>query len=302
MSGDVAAQIQGKSTIWITSVSSWSGKDKLTAADLGKSPDDILDIMQLGSKNQLPDDIRVGLQKASSQVTTLFTSIGKRFFIRGAWLVPNSHFMLAKNGVEKISGDQSVFVEDLVDNLPEIKAEMIAKYPILEDAKWPTDDQIRNRFSVKWHVCEIHGAEVTEADPEELAQAKRQFQQELNKTYEEYSEQILNETKVAILDAIHEIAEKIATGQKITESSMKKPRRVIEDYLNIAQIFSLEDVKAEVLRLKAELETTDAKDLRDNWDFAQDFAETIRNMAGTIGDLSGLSSDGTVKRVVRKAA
>jgi len=34
MSGDVAAQLQGKSTIWIKSVSSWSGKDKLTAADL----------------------------------------------------------------------------------------------------------------------------------------------------------------------------------------------------------------------------------------------------------------------------
>jgi len=299
---DVVAQIHGNSTIWITSVSSWSGKDKLTAADLGKHPDDILEIMNLGNKSLLMDDVRVGLHKASSQLTTLFSSIGKRFFIRGAWLVPNSHFMLAKTGVEKIRGDQGVFVEDLIDNIEDIKSEMIERFPILVDAKWPTDNQIRNRFSVQWHVCEIHGAEISEADPEELAQAKFEFQQELTKTYEEYSEQILQETKVAILDAIHEISKKIEDGQKITAATMKKPQRVIEDYLNIAQIFSLEDVQGEVLRLKSELESTDAADIRGNWDFAQEFAGTIKGMANSIGDLSGLSSDGTVKRVVRRKA
>ena len=145
----VEQQLYQNCTIWITSVSSWSGKDKLKASDLGKDPDDILDIIELGRKNIIPDDVRINMLKPSSQVTSLMTTVGKRFFIRGAWLVPNGNFMQAQTGLEKINDNQAVIVDDLINNLPAIQAEMIEKYPILADAKWPTDQQIRNRFKVK---------------------------------------------------------------------------------------------------------------------------------------------------------
>jgi len=295
-------QFYGNGTVWITSVSSWSGKDKLTAADIGKRPEDILDIIELGRKKIVPEDQRVKLMRPSSQITSLMSALGKRFFIRGAWYVPNNHFLLAKNGLEKIRENQAVIVEDLVANMPEIKEEMIEKYPLLKNAVWPTDKQIQNRFSVKWEVCEIHGAEINEADPKELVAAKIEFQKQLTESYEEYKEQILMQAKIAIIDACHGIAKKIEEGQKITEHALKKPKRVIEDYQNIAEIFDLEDVKAEVSKLRAELEATEARELRDDWEFAQGFADTMQAMAENIGDLSGLSSDGTVKRVVRKAA
>jgi len=295
-------QFYGNGTVWIASVSSWSGKDKLTAADIGKRPEDILDIIELGRKKILPEDQRIKLLRPSSQITSLMSSLGKRFFIRGAWYIPNNHFLLAKTGLENIQMNQEVIVNDLIDNMPEIKAEMIERYPLLEDANWPTEQQIRSRFSVKWHVCEIQGAEITDADPEELAAAKMEFQQQLSESYEEYKDQILTQAKVAIIDACHEISDKIEAGQKITKHALKRPKRVIEDYLNIAEIFDLEDVKAEVLRLHSELEATDAKELRENWKFASDFAAHVEDMAANIGDLSGLSSDGTIKRVVKKAA
>uniref|UniRef100_A0A6H1ZT74 Peptidase n=3 Tax=viral metagenome TaxID=1070528 RepID=A0A6H1ZT74_9ZZZZ len=296
----VEQQLYQNCTIWITSVSSWSGKDKLKASDLGKDPDDILDIIELGRKNVIPDEVRINMLKPSSQVTSLMTTVGKRFFIRGAWLVPNTNFMQAQTGLEKIDSNQAVIVEDLIANLPQIKEEMIEKYPILEDAKWPTDQQIRNRFKVKWHVCEIRGAEINEADPVDLIAAKRRFQAQLSETYEEYSSQIMEQARTAMLEAIHEISGKIEQGQKITEGTMKKPKRVVDDYLNIAQIFDLQDVKVEIEKLKVELENTDASDIRGNWDFAQQFADKLKGMANDIGDISGLSSDGTVKRVVRK--
>jgi hypothetical protein len=301
---NVEQQIYGNGTIWITTVSSWSGRDKLTAEDLGKSPDDILDIIELGRKKIIPEEVRIGLQRPNSQITSLMVSLGKRFFIRGAWYIPNNHFMLAKTGLDKIRDNQATIVEDLIDNLPEIKATMIEKYPMLVDATWPTEQQIRNRFSVNWHVCEIRGAEVTDADPEELAAAKLEFKDQLKKTYEEYRDQILEQAKVAIFDACNEISNKIETGQKITESTIKKPKKVIDDYLNIAQIFDLDEVKTAVVELRQKLEDINAQSLRDNWDFAQQFAETVRGMADTIGELSGLSSDGTVKRTVafKKAA
>ena len=237
--------------------------------------------------------------KPSSQVTSLMSTVGKRFFIRGAWLVPNSNFMQAQTGLEKIDSNQAVIVEDLINNMPAIQAEMIYKYPILADAKWPTDQQIRNRFKVKWHVCEIRGAEINEADPLDLIEAKRRFQQQLSETYEEYSEQIMDQAKTAMMEAIKEISDKIEQGQKITEGTLKKPKRVVDDYLNIAQIFDLQDVLAEIEKLKAELENVEAKDIRGNWDFSQQFADKIKGMAGNIGDISGLSADGSAKRRIQ---
>ena len=295
-------QIYGNGTVWVTSVSSWAGKDRLTAADLGKNPEDILDIIELGRKKIITEDVRVKLLRPSSQITSLMSAMGKRFFIRGAWYIPNNHFLLAKEGIEKIRDNQALIVEDLIDNMPEIKEEMVERYPLLVDATWPTDKQIRARFSIKWHVCEIRGAEVSEADPDELAAAKREFQNQLTESYEEYKDQILIQAKVAMVDACHEISAKIEAGAKITEGTLKKPKRVVEDYLNISEIFDLEDVKEEVIKLRLELETIEARDLRSNWDFAQEFAESLRDMAANIGDLSGLSGDGTVKRVVRRKA
>jgi len=296
------AQIYGNGTVWITSVSGWSGKDRLTAKDLGKDPEDILDIIELGRKKIVPEEIRLKLLRPAAQITSLMSSLGKRFFIRGAWWIPNNHFLLAKEGIDKIQDNQDAIVDDLIDNLPSIQEEMIQKYPLLADAEWPSTDKIRSRFSVKYHVCEIHGAEVSEADPEELVRAKREFQERLKESYEEYKDGILLEAKVAMIDAVNEIADKVKAGDKITAASLGRPKRIVDDYLNIADIFDLDDVRAEVLRVRAELESTDAADIRTNWDFAQDFADTMKDMAASIGNLSGLSSDGTTKRVVRKAA
>lgn len=298
----IESKLYGNGTIWFISVSSWSGKDKLRAEDIGKTADDILDIIELGRKSLTPDETRIRMKRPPSQINSLMTTIGaKKFFLTGAWWVPDNKFMQAKAGLDKIGDEQTATVDDLVANFDGIRADMIDKYPMLADANWPTEQQLRNRFKIKCHVCKLEGAEVQEADPEELVAAKMEFKHQLKQTYQEYADQILDQAKVAMTESIQEIATKIKDGQRITEKSMKKPRRVVDDYLNIAQIFDLNEVQAEIEKLKVQLESTDADTIRGNWQFAQEFAESIKGMAATIGDISGLSSDGTVKRVVKKA-
>lgn len=303
MNDDVESKLYGNGTIWFISVSSWSGKDKLKAEDIGKTSEDILDIIELGRKSLTPDETRIRMKRSPSQINSLMTTIGARkFFFTGAWWVPDNKFMQAKAGLDKIEDEQNATVDDLVDNFDGIKADMIDKYPMLADANWPTEQQLRNRFKIKCHVCKLEGAEIHESDAEELVAAKLEFRNQLSQTYQEYADQILEQAKVAMMESVQEIATKIKDGMRITEKSMKKPRRVVDDYLNIAQIFDLDEVKAEIEKLKAQLESTDADTIRGNWQFAQEFAESIKGMASAIGDISGLSSDGTVKRVVRKAA
>lgn len=289
-------------TVWVISTSGWSGKDRLRASDIGKEDADILDIIELGRKKILPEEVRIKLLRPRSQVTGLMNRLARPFFIRGAYYVANKNFLLIKNGLEAIRENQAVIVQDLIDNMPNIRDEMIERYPILADAVWPTDKQIRNRFDITWHVCEVTGTSAKETDPEELWAAKLEFQANLKDAYEGYKNEILRETQQAIIDACQDISEKISTGVSITETSLKKPRKVVEDYLNVAEVFDLNEVRVEVAKLQAELDGANAAMLRNNWHVAKKFAETMKVMSGNIGDLTGLSKNGMAKRVVKKAA
>lgn len=288
-------------TVWFASVSKWSGMDKLRPEDIGKEPEDILDIIQLGSKKLLPEDIRVNLQKPRSQLTALMDRMGRHFMhFRGAWLIPDSRFLLVRDGVDQIQKNMDLIVQDLIDNMPSIKEEMIESYPILQDADWPTDEQIKKRFKIKVSVCQVSGVEWNEKDVEELAEAKEKARQELQEEMNEYKDLVLIEAKKAIMESCQEISEKIENSDKITENSLKKPKRVIEDYLSIAEVFDIDDVKEVVRELKEKLDNTEAADLRNSFEIAQAFAENMKNISKDIGDLSGIGEDGQVKRKVKR--
>lgn len=288
-------------TVWFVSTSGYSGRDKLRPEDIGKTPDEILDIIQLGSKKIIPDDVRIRLNKPRSQVTSLMDKVGKHFLhFKGAWFVPNSRFMLAKEGLDNIQANANVILDDFIENLPQIKEEMIAEYPMLATAEWPTEKKIRRRFGVSVTVCQVQGVSIQETDAEELAEAKRKFQQDLNESYEEYKEQILIEAKIAIIEACQEISDRLAKGEKITENSLKKPKRVVDDYLNIAEIFDIASVKLEVNNLKMRLNNIAAEQLRNDYSVAQAFAKNMKDIAGSIGDLSGIDKDGLAKRTVKR--
>jgi len=297
----IESKLYGNGTIWITSVNGWRGKNKLTAQDLDKEPDEILDIFNLGSKDQLPKDIQNRINRPNSQITTLMRAIGAEPFFAGmsTWFVKDKDFLACLRGMEKIRDEHQATAQDVAMNLEDIKTEMIDKYPVLETAKWPTQEQVLKKFRVTWNVCQIKGVEINETDPEELRQAKMESNRQLKNAYDEYADQYLEKAKTAMAEAVADICEKIKTGQKITEASIKRPRKVVDEYLSIASIFDLNDLKVEISKLKTELENADAKDIRSNWNFANNFAENIRTMADSIGDLSGLSNDGSVKRRVK---
>jgi NAD-specific glutamate dehydrogenase len=136
-----------------------------------------------------------------------------------------------------------------------------------------------------------------------LIEAKRQFQVELRQAYEEYKNEIFREAHEAIITACEEINQKIMeTGEKVTEATLKKPRRIIDDYMTVASIFDLGEVKAEVAKLKDQLDGVVAKDIRNDWGVAKEFASNLKALGESIGDLSGYNREGRVKRQVRQVA
>jgi len=245
---------------------------------------------------------------------------GKQFIIgRAIYFIPNKNVVLVRDGLKAIDREMAETVEYFLRGEPPFvrnengfdvsrpydphyKAWRIEQYPVLANARWPLPDHIRKLFRLNWMAMQIQTAEVQDADLNDIADAKLAMQADARKSFQEYGELILKDAQTAIIETCNEVAEKIRKGQKITATMMKKPRRVLEDYLNVAQLFDLEDVKREILLVQDLVDSADTDELRGNFNAGLKFAEALKSMGDSIGDISGLSADGHVKRVVKKAA
>ena len=286
-------------TVWAMSTSTWSGTDALLASDLGKNDDEIPDIFRLGRKFLLPKEWRVKMQGSRSKINGLFSRIGRPFFLRGAYFVPNKNLVMAQEGWKKIEEYQESIVDDLIENLPQIKTERIEKYPVLAEAVWPNEQHVRNRFALKRVIFEVTGTSVKEGDVNELIKAKQEFQQELKQEYENLKREILAEAHRAIVENCEEIARKIlATGDKITKATLKKPRQIVDQYDNVAAILDADEIRSEVDKLRTTVLTAEAKEIREDWAVAKEFATAMKKIGENIGDLTGINREGRAKRKV----
>jgi hypothetical protein len=288
-------------SIWVVGTSTWTGKDKLLPQDLGISAEQVDDNISLGRKELLDKSWRIRLNRARGMVVSLMNEIGESArFLKSAWFVPDRNFLVAKEGLERVAALQAKVVEDLIEVYEQIKAERIERHPNLRDAAWLTPDKIRSQFNVKWYVFEITNTTVSEADPEEILQVKREFQEELREALDETKEMFVREAQVAIVDVCEAITNQIIIEdpQKITETTLKKPKKLIKKYLDIAAIFDAGEIKAEVEKLKTLLDETEAKTIRKDWEVARNFAKALEKAGDSIGDLSGINKEGRVKRKV----
>jgi len=300
MESNVSKTLYQNGSVWVVKTSTYTGTDRLNAGDLDKDPEDILDIFKLGRKYLLPSDIRVKISGVPGKVNALMNRAGTPFFLPAATFVPFKNTLLTKEGLEKIKADHLETGIQLAEQLPKLKKEMIQNYPVLATANWPTSEQIISKFHVRWIVFEVSEVGAMEADPQDLINAKDEFRKELKEGYDSLKKEILQEAHAGIIEACDVIAAKIfETGDKITKATIKKPMNIIEKYSQVAELFDLEDIKVKVAELKATLEASDAKVIRGDWGTAKALGDNLKRLADDIDDLSGYSSDGTLKRKIK---
>jgi hypothetical protein len=300
MENDVSTTLYANGSVWAVSTSTYTATDKLKAEDLDKDSGDILDIFKLGRKYLLPADVRVQIAGVRGKVNAFMERFGSPFFLRGAHFVPFKHTLIVKEGLEKIRAAHLEVGANLVEQYPSLKEEMLQNYPVLKDANWPTEEQILDKFAVRWIVFEVNESGVQTTDPADLIAAKAEFQAELKAEYDKLKDETLKDAHAALITACDTISKKIfETGDKITKTTIKKPLAVIEKYSTVAELFDLDDIKVKVAELKTTLEATNAKEVRDDWGIAKAFGDNLKKLANDIDDLSGYSADGSVKRQIK---
>jgi len=232
----------------------------------------------------------------------LLASQGKNFLnLRGAYIIPDSKLIAVDEGIDKIVEKNQEILDNFLERYEDIKKDMIAEYPVLQNANWPTEEKIRRKFRIHKNVFRVEGVNVNESDPLDLIAAKMTAQMNLAQSYDEMVGEILKEAHQAIIEVCGDLTKRILdTGNKITETTLKKPRKIIERYMNIAEVFDHQEILNEVHRLKAVVDGAGAKELREDWAIAQEFAEAVMGIGSNVGDLSGINQEGQRKRILKR--
>jgi hypothetical protein len=295
-SPDAQSIFSGNFTVWSINSSGWNAKARLMADDLDLNPVDIDTNVKLGHKDMLPERERVTLNQSSGQVQSFMKLVSRPFFGRALYAVPDNKLIACQQGLTRIREAQRERVEDFLTRYLDVMKSQILKHPNLANAQWPTAQEIRSSFDVRWTVFQVSAADARPTDPQELVEAKQQFKQDLTEAYEELKDEILGESYKAMLENIDLFNERLTAGEKLTETNFKKPRQVIEQYLSIASVFDLPQVRAKVEELSSLMDGTNAKTLRERPLSAKIFTSKLSEIGEALTTLTGYSKDGRLKR------
>ena len=289
---------QGTFTIWAISTSSARFKARLTPEDLNLQESDIDRNVKLGQKNMISDKDRVYLNQATGQVHSFMKLVSRRFFGRGLYAVPEKKILACQEGLKRIREAQAERVEEFLTRYPQEQEKQKAEHPNLVNEEWPTPQEVRDFFSITWKVFQLSAVEAKTTDPDELIQAKAQFQEDLKQGYEDLKNEILGQSYQEILTTIDGISAKLDAGEKITETNFKRPKAVIDQYLSISSIFDLPEITEKVKEIKAIIEGTPAQQIRDRRAVAKFFGEKIKTLSADLETMTGYSKDGRLKRTL----
>jgi len=289
-------------TLWVIKTKGWAATGKLAPEDMGLREEDVSDIFRLGRKYLIPDEWRIRLNQPRGKVTYGLEKVikAKRYIVSSIWAVPNSKLEMTDQWIDKLIQEQKEVVEDFLISYDTIKGNMIEKYPSLENADYPSPESIRNEFKIEPIVFEIGTTRLNKADPEQLIKIKQKYAEKYETNVKELTNLYVEKAHQQIIDTCKDITNRIMDGGKrVTKTTLKKPMELVKEYEAIASMFDDSEIKEEVEKLRVIVSSTSASQIREKGPIAEGFAEAIATIGKNIGDLSGVSADGRVKRQLK---
>jgi hypothetical protein len=172
---------EGNFSVWVISTKSAPFKARLQASDLGIAEREIDDNVNLGTKEMISDKDRIYLNSTASQVQNFMRMVGRRFFGRGLYAIPDGNILACQEGLNRIREAQKDRVEEFLTRYPEEREAQTQKHPNLLNERWPTPDEIRSFYRLTWKVFQVSALATKATDPQDLINAKLQFQKDLTK-------------------------------------------------------------------------------------------------------------------------
>jgi len=299
MNDKVQDILEQNTTLWVIQTKGWPGTEKLIPEDLNIQDVDVDEIFKLGRKDLIPYEWRVKLNRPRTKITYGMEKVikAKRHIVSSIWAVPNSKLEITDKWIQAVIQEQKDVVEEFISQYEDVKNQMINNHSSLTEECYPTVDKIRNEYKIIPFVFQTSATKIDKADPQDLIAIKEKYAEKYENNIRELTDVYVNKAHEQIIEVCRDITNRIMDGgKKVTKTTLKKPLELVKEYEAIASLFDDEKIKSEVNALKALVSSTSADQIRRKGPVSEKFAEAIASIGKNIGDLSGVSENGRVKR------
>ncbi|MBW1953542.1 MAG: hypothetical protein JRI66_10735 [Deltaproteobacteria bacterium] len=283
----------------------WPGQVKLKAEDLGLDPNEVPEVFYLGHKKLYPKDWRDRFNNMSNKARNYLNDNSYPFVLEWVRAIPKHKLAKMMERLEEFRAEYMALAEEFLAEYDKIRAE----WKTMCDKKWPGlwaklapyypgREYLKRRFDFYWNVFDIRAAEATPASAPEIIEAYERARAQLQARYDEMVEEAVLYLRKRVLETVQNLSTRLKEGRIVRNDTLDSVRRV-ESWFRDLNIFGDMQVEEALAKLRAALNGTDSKDLKDNEPLKKELANLADQVAAAAGKLDDVSViSGNYKRMV----
>ena len=271
-------------------VGKWSGGKKLTADDLGLTPEQVPEFVKLGRKMLIPQEERNAFTQVEGNARNSLERDSFAFPVGGARFVPRNRLLDVDAKLREYQVAYQSAVDSFLDRYQEIRDAMLEKYPEHRDKLapfYPASHQIRRLFYFTWQVFEI--GEAGGIREGETIEAYQRFKDNLQAQFDEFLQDAVVDLRYQVQETCLHVAERVSKGDIINGNSIKSLNSMIDKFTNLNFVGD-KKIEEQLSALRAKLQTVDPKELKEKEEIRKELGVMAAQIAKEAADISDVST------------
>ena len=225
-------------TVVTLKTSRWSARIQLKPSDLGiEDSDEVQSALSLGCHRLAPAKAFEGIREWTNAARRLVDRYSLNFgLIRGARYVPDAHMEKLMAKLREYRANHDSAVEEFIANYEKVKAEQM---PIIEkalkdaakdeesaaraferiQAEYPSADEVRAKFGLRWSVYTVQGAKSAAAVTTAADEAQ---------DVKEMISEMVGQLRTDFADKVKDLLSMVKKGGKLSRTSVESALEVLD--------------------------------------------------------------------------
>lgn len=293
-------RINHDGALFVLTVRKWGGARKLEPQDLGLSPHEIPEFMQLGRKLLIPREVSLRFARIEACARNLLERYSFSYRIGSARFVPTRAMRLVEERLESYKWQFENARDDFLARYEDIRDEMLRKYEAYRDRLepfYPPRLVISQKYGFEWHVFEIAPAQAMRnlMSDEEF----REYKAKLDREIDAFIEDVIKELRSQVKETCLNLREKLQKNEIVNGQTIRSVYLTIERFKALNFVNDVE-IESQLARLKEMLDRHREEGNLTNEQVRNQISDLARDIAREASCISDFAIDELKGRYKRK--
>lgn len=275
----------------------WMGSNKLVGdeigVDLSSLPQEVQEIVRLGSKSMYPKHIREDFQNIYMKAYRYLQANSLPFITEHIRAVPKAKLAEVIAKLELIQIEYYEVKADFIRNYENMKAQWQARYagPIWDSMAgfYPHESELAKKFDLFWNVFEVSSATYSATSSQEVQLAYSRAKQELNRRMGEMVEESIMYLRAKVSETVKNLSDRLRAG-KICNANTLNSISNVDTWFSELNIFGDKGVEEDLKALRRALTGVEGQELLNNDTLRNTIVELADKVAETANKLEDVNT------------